>query len=101
MLLDDSTRGFRKPRTLADAMRLLARMGGRLRNNGPPGWLTLARGHEHLLTLVAGWQMATSGFCRERSDRCRPAPCSAATPPARAAAPPKCRFAPREEHVVA
>jgi Transposase DNA-binding/Transposase DDE domain len=70
MLLDDSTRGLPKPKTLADAMRLLARMGGHLKNNGPPGWLTLARGYQHLLTLLAGWHLAhASGFSRERCDQ--------------------------------
>lgn len=60
MSLDDSTRGLPTPKTLGDAMRLLARMGGHLKNNGPPGWLTISRGYHHLLTLVAGWGLANN-----------------------------------------
>lgn len=62
MLTDDSNRGAVRPKTLSDAMRLLARMGGHLKSNGPPGWLTLARGYQHLLALLSGWEMATHGF---------------------------------------
>jgi Transposase DNA-binding/Transposase DDE domain len=64
MLMDDSNRGAPPPKTLSDAMRLLARMGGHLKSNGPPGWLTLGRGYQHLLTLLSGWDMATDGFSR-------------------------------------
>ena len=33
-------------------------MGGHIRNNGDPGWLTLGRGFEELLVLEAGFQIA-------------------------------------------
>lgn len=55
---DDATRELPPLRTLADAMTYVARMGGHLKQNGPPGWQTLARGYERLLALRAGWQAA-------------------------------------------
>jgi hypothetical protein len=36
----------------------LARMGGHLKHNGPPGWVILGRGFEKLLSLRKGWEMA-------------------------------------------
>jgi hypothetical protein len=70
LMLDDSTKGLPKPKTLRDAVRLLARMGGHLKSNGPPGWLTLSRGYQHLLTLVAGLEMAAEAqFLWQRSDQ--------------------------------
>jgi len=43
------------PKTLEQAYLLLARLGGHIKNNGPPGWLTLAAGYETLLILRIGW----------------------------------------------
>jgi hypothetical protein len=43
------------PKTLEQAYLLLARLGGHIKNNGPPGWLTLAAGYETLLVLRIGW----------------------------------------------
>lgn len=54
----DSTREMPPMRTLADAMLYLARMGGHLKSNGPPGWQTLARGYQRLSALCAGWEAA-------------------------------------------
>lgn len=45
------------PKTIGEAMRLLAEHGGHLKRNGPPGWLTLNRGYEKLLALRLGWAM--------------------------------------------
>lgn len=53
-----ATRGMPPPKTVTDAIALLARMGGHIKNNGPPGWMTLGRGYEKLLLLRAGWQLA-------------------------------------------
>lgn len=69
MLMDDANRSAPRPKTLSEAMRLLARMGGHLKSNGPPGWLTLGRGYQHLLTLLTGHELAIRGFSRERSDQ--------------------------------
>lgn len=44
--------------TLRDVAYAIAGMGGWLKRNGPPGWLTLMRGFERLLTLEEGWIMA-------------------------------------------
>lgn len=41
--------------TIQEATRAIARMGGHIKNNGPPGWLTLARGMESLAQSVVGW----------------------------------------------
>ena len=41
--------------TLCDVAHAIAGMGGWLKRNGPPGWLTLMRGFERLLTLEEGW----------------------------------------------
>jgi len=41
-----------------DALLALARLGGHIRNNGDPGWLTLGCGFEELLVLEAGFHIA-------------------------------------------
>ena len=41
--------------TLLDVAYAIAGMGGHLKRNGPPGWQTLGRGFERLLTLEEGW----------------------------------------------
>jgi hypothetical protein len=40
--------------TVAEALVAVAALGGHLKRNGPPGWITLARGYERLLTLEEG-----------------------------------------------
>jgi hypothetical protein len=54
----DATREMTPMKTLADAMLYLARMGGHLKSNGPPGWQTLARGYQELSARCAGWEAA-------------------------------------------
>jgi len=44
--------------TLKDVAYAIAGMGGHLKQNGPPGWQTLMRGFERLLTLEEGWLMS-------------------------------------------
>jgi hypothetical protein len=34
---------------------VLARLGGHLRQNGPPGWLTLGRGFRNFCEIERGW----------------------------------------------
>jgi hypothetical protein len=53
-----SNRRLKPPRSVGDALTHLARLGGHLKNNGPPGWQTLGWGYEKLLTLRLGWEMA-------------------------------------------
>lgn len=62
-----ATRGCRPPRTVSDGLALLARLGGHLKSNGPPGWLTLGRGYEKLLLLRIGWELAVD--YQRRSDQ--------------------------------
>jgi hypothetical protein len=44
--------------TVAEALLVVARLGGHLRQNGPPGWLVIARGHQKLLIMEMGWRAA-------------------------------------------
>jgi hypothetical protein len=46
--------------TVRDALYAVAGLGGHLKRNGPPGWLTLARGMQSLLLLETGWRAAAS-----------------------------------------
>jgi hypothetical protein len=50
----------KEPPTIADAVRLIARLGGYLdrKNDGPPGMLAVWRGWKRLFDLVEGWEMA-------------------------------------------
>ena len=45
--------------TVTDVLAAIARLGGHLRQNGPPGWLVLARGFQKLQTMELGWIAAT------------------------------------------
>jgi hypothetical protein len=48
----------RTPKTMAEALELLAKMGGHISNNGPPGWSTLGAGFEKLLLIKLGFELA-------------------------------------------
>jgi hypothetical protein len=58
-----SNRKLPRPRTVADALAHLARLGGHIRNNGRPGWQTLSWGYQKLLTMRMGWEIAMSKKC--------------------------------------
>jgi hypothetical protein len=45
--------------TAREAMLAIAALGGHLKRNGEPGWITLWKGYEELLTVTAGWDLAT------------------------------------------
>lgn len=64
-VLHASTRRARLgPRpTVVDALRGLASLGGHLKQNGPPGWLVLARGMQKLRLMEAGWIAAQDKRC--------------------------------------
>jgi Transposase DNA-binding/Transposase DDE domain len=51
---------IRMPRhaTANDALLAVARLGGHIKNNGPPGWVVLGRGYDKLLLLVLGFRAA-------------------------------------------
>jgi IS4 transposase len=53
------------PATAGEALYAVARLGGHLKRNGDPGWLSLGRGFEKLLFLQAGWNAATAYFSLE------------------------------------
>ena len=44
--------------SMRDALLVVARLGGHLRQNGAPGWLVLARGMQKLLCMETGWAAA-------------------------------------------
>jgi hypothetical protein len=44
--------------SIRDALLVVARLGGHLRQNGEPGWLVLARGMQKLLCMETGWAAA-------------------------------------------
>jgi len=54
------------PATAEAATFAIARLGGHLKRNGAPGWLTLGRGFEELLIMEAGWRAAMAAA---RSDQ--------------------------------
>lgn len=47
-----------KKLTAQAALTAVARLGGHLRSNGPPGWQVIGRGYQDLLMLVAGYRLA-------------------------------------------
>lgn len=49
---------FSKTPTVYEAFIAVAQLGGFLKRNGNPGWLTLGRGFETLLNMEMGWQLA-------------------------------------------
>jgi len=55
--------------SVRDAMLAIAKLGGHLKRNGDPGWITLGRGYERLLTLEEGWTLAQSRSSRRRCDQ--------------------------------
>jgi hypothetical protein len=64
-LLRATPRGARLPlaATVVEALAVIATLGGHLRQNGPPGWLVLARGFQKLQDMELGWLAATSSLC--------------------------------------
>jgi IS4 transposase len=50
--------------TVTDALAAVARLGGHLHHNGPPGWLVLTRGLIKLRDMELGWIAATESHAR-------------------------------------
>jgi len=59
-LLKDYLKLSRAPKTAEEALFAVAKIGGHLRRNGPPGWQTLGRGFEALIWMQMGWLAAKS-----------------------------------------
>ena len=55
------------PATAKESLYAVAKLGGHLRRNGDPGWMTLGRGFEALLLMKVGWLAAQSA--QKRSDQ--------------------------------
>jgi Transposase DNA-binding/Transposase DDE domain len=49
--------------SIREALLLVARLGGHLRQNGEPGWLVLTRGLQKLRLMEAGWAAAETPTC--------------------------------------
>ena len=45
--------------TIRHALLAIAALGGHLKRNGEPGWLTIGRGFQDLLVLEEGWLLAS------------------------------------------
>jgi hypothetical protein len=54
ILRKQSKRPLPRSLNVADALVAIAALGGHLKRNGPPGWLTLSRGYERLLAWEEG-----------------------------------------------
>jgi hypothetical protein len=52
--------------TQRDALLAVAALGGHIKWNGEPGWLTLSRGYTDLLMLTAGWEAAKLQQARDQ-----------------------------------
>lgn len=63
MIRAPSNRGLPPPDTVAAALLHLAKLGGHIRNNGRPGWQTLAWGYEKLLLMHLGYEAAMAEKC--------------------------------------
>ncbi|MCR4318045.1 MAG: hypothetical protein NUW37_17000 [Planctomycetes bacterium] len=46
---------------MKEATWAIAGLGGHLKRNGDPGWLTLGRGVEKFLDMWAGWLLGNRG----------------------------------------
>lgn len=46
--------------TCRDALHAVAALGGHLKRNGAPGWITLLRGYKTLIDLALGWSLSRS-----------------------------------------
>jgi len=46
--------------TIQQAVHAIAALGGHLKHNGEPGWLTIARGYEKLHATLQGWRLRQS-----------------------------------------
>jgi Transposase DNA-binding/Transposase DDE domain len=55
--------------TVHQCLYAVAKLGGHLKSNGPPGWQTLGRGYEKLLILEEGFRTAMAEFAATKSDQ--------------------------------
>jgi hypothetical protein len=53
--------------TNQEVLLAVASMGGHIRWNGAPGWLTILRGLEHLALMTSGWRLAKLQCDRDQS----------------------------------
>lgn len=53
----------KKLNTNKEILYQLAKLGGHLKTNGPPGWITLFRGYQELLAMEQGWLLMEVNKC--------------------------------------
>jgi len=53
-----SKKPFPQNPSIAEVLSCIAKLGGHIKNNGPPGWLVLWRGYQKFLAFEAGWKAA-------------------------------------------
>ena len=51
--------------TVKEALLGVAKLGGHIKNNGPPGWLILRRGLDKLLSIHRGWALAQAAIAQK------------------------------------
>jgi hypothetical protein len=56
--------------TVRVAMLAIAALGGHIKNNGDPGWITLWRGMQKLLAFEEVWSKALAANPRKHAERC-------------------------------
>jgi len=57
-VLAAKTKALSSKPTIKEVLSAIARLGGHLKQNGPPGWQILGRGYIELVTLEAGYRLA-------------------------------------------
>jgi hypothetical protein len=62
-----SPRALSQNPTAAEALLAVARLGGHLKSNGPPGWQVLYRGMKSLLMFEQGWLLAMEQMARTKA----------------------------------
>ena len=55
--------------TVEEALYAVARVGGHIKSNGPPGWQVLGRGYDQGLLMEQGWLAAMATMVEGRSDQ--------------------------------
>ena len=53
--------------SVREVLLAIAQLGGHLKRNGPPGWLTLYRGYRNLQTLEEGWRYGQAAILSRRT----------------------------------
>ena len=55
--------------TAGHIMAAIAALGGHIKSNGPPGWLVLGRGMQHLAQAIIVWELAQNSQAEQKTRR--------------------------------